>query len=345
MTIFERPLLSVAIPTYNRSIFLNRLLGFLCKDIVGFENLIEVVISDNGSTDNTSAVIAHYATSNIPLTAIHHRLNGGMDFNFLACFQQVRGHYFWILSDDDLPLSGFIPKLLQLLTVESPDLLYMRSNWLPFSEKTELLDFPSRLNYRVAPRSLFANSVHVWITFLSGMIIRLNRESIAPESFSSLEGSKLLQLSWVLERLKNGNKFLITESPCISATSGNTGGYSVLKVFGSYFPAIVKRMLADDPEMSKVASAIVSRSRLFYMPSLIIGFRKKVIGDFEYSEIGDILFGEQLPLTLEALLLFPIARLPIHAAFIWSKLLFLLSHPLLVFDKIRLSTRPLKCIS
>ena len=344
MTRSSPPLLSIAIPTYNRSMYLSRLLTSLCKEIVGYESLIEVIISNNGSTDETSEVIERYIAKNLFVTAIHHPVNGGMDFNFLACFQQVRGRYFWILSDDDLPLPGFIPKLLQLLTLESPDLLYLRSIWLPFSEESRPLDFPRKLNYQVVPRSLFASSVHVWITFLSGMIVRLNRDTIAPDCFSSLEGTKLLQLSWVLERLKNGSKFIITKAPCISATSGNTGGYSVLKVFGSFFPTIVKRMLLDSPEMSKVANAIICRARLFYMPSLIIGFRKKVIGDFEYSEVENNLLGDKHRFSLDALLLIPIARLSIHAAFVWYGLLFVTTYPLLVFDKFRLHARPVKFI-
>ena len=324
---------------------MNRLLNFLSHEVAGYEDHIEIIVSDNGSTDDTSAVIAQYTDNNIPLSVMRHPVNGGMDFNFLACFQRVRGNYFWILSDDDLPLTGFIPSLLRLLALESPDLVYLRSKWLPFGEEDRHLDDHSSLNYRVVSPSLFARSVHVWTTFLSGMIVRLNRENITTECLSSLEGTKLLQLSWVLDRLKYGKTFLIAESACVVATSGNTGGYSVLKVFGCHFPEIVNRLLSDGTKMSKIADSIIYRSRLFYMPGLIMGFRKQLIGDFEYSDIGSILLNDQNSVSLGILLLMPIVKLPLYAASIWFRMLSLASIPLLWFDKLRLSLRPVRTLS
>ena len=154
-----------------------------------------------------------------------------------------------------------------------------------------------------------------------------------------------MQLSWVLDRLKYGKTFLIAESACVVATSGNTGGYSVLKVFGCYFPEIVNRLLSDGNKMSKIADSIIYRSRLFYMPGLIMGFRKQLIGDFEYSDIGSILLNDRNSVSLSILLLMPIVKLPLYAASIWFRMLSLASIPLLWFDKLRLSLRPVRTLS
>jgi glycosyltransferase involved in cell wall biosynthesis len=55
----DRPFLTIAISTYNRSAFLSELLSCLfdqCKS----DPRLEVLVSDNASTDETSAVVAAY---------------------------------------------------------------------------------------------------------------------------------------------------------------------------------------------------------------------------------------------------------------------------------------------
>ena len=58
------PVLSVAIPTFNRSETLRRQLGSLLGQIVGCQHDVEVVVSDNASSDGTESVVAEIV--NIP---------------------------------------------------------------------------------------------------------------------------------------------------------------------------------------------------------------------------------------------------------------------------------------
>ncbi len=55
----EQPLLSICIPTYNRA----DVLDLVLKNIIenrGFDESIEIVISDNASTDNTFEICKKY---------------------------------------------------------------------------------------------------------------------------------------------------------------------------------------------------------------------------------------------------------------------------------------------
>ena len=54
----SQKLLTIAIPTWNRSALLDELLLELISQITTFhlENSIEIVVSDNNSTDNTSII-------------------------------------------------------------------------------------------------------------------------------------------------------------------------------------------------------------------------------------------------------------------------------------------------
>jgi glycosyltransferase involved in cell wall biosynthesis len=57
--LLARPLLTFAVPTYNRAKYLDQLLGVLLKQLHG-ESRVEVIVLDNASTDNMPAVVEDY---------------------------------------------------------------------------------------------------------------------------------------------------------------------------------------------------------------------------------------------------------------------------------------------
>jgi abequosyltransferase len=341
----SRPLLSIAIPTHNRCESLKRLLCLISKEIHGYEDLIEIIVSDNGSKDHTREVLDQFKKQLIYLKTIFHPINLGMDHNFMSCFKHVRGSYVWFIGDDDLPVTGFIPKLLQLLEHESPDLLYLRSKWFPDLQNLFNQNTCSTLKYRKATCAQFAAAVNVWTTFLSGLVVRYNPDVVFTQIADSLEGSKLIQLSWVLDRLKNGIHFLISDSVCVLATSGNTGGYSVVNVFGNNFPAIVKLIFSGTPQDVRIAKSIIIRSWLYYMPGLIFGYRRKILGSFDHEELDAIKFQDLDDSRFLTIAILPLVRLPLFLAFFWLKVLRLFAILLQSMDYYSLIQKPLKSFS
>lgn len=55
--ISAKKLLTICIPTYNRSQLLDKQLNWLAQEIVGIESNYEIIISDNCSTDRTQDII------------------------------------------------------------------------------------------------------------------------------------------------------------------------------------------------------------------------------------------------------------------------------------------------
>ena len=80
----ERPLLTIAIPTYNRSESLALLLEILAPQLDG-ESRVELVISDNASSDDTSAVVASFQNRGLKLIYSRNETNLGADANFVRC--------------------------------------------------------------------------------------------------------------------------------------------------------------------------------------------------------------------------------------------------------------------
>lgn len=92
------PLVSVCIPTYNRSSKLNRAVGTLIR--CSYEN-IEIIISDNASSDDTQIVCAALAKLDRRVKYFRHAENQGPTKNFEFARAQATGKYFLWLSDDD----------------------------------------------------------------------------------------------------------------------------------------------------------------------------------------------------------------------------------------------------
>ena len=113
--IIEQPLLSLCIPIYNRLVFLERQLARMLEDKDLFENQIQLIISDNCSTDNLQACCEKYQQQGLKLLYHRNESNIGPDGNFDWCFHHADGRYVWLLGSDDIPVKGLLEKVIGLL--------------------------------------------------------------------------------------------------------------------------------------------------------------------------------------------------------------------------------------
>ncbi len=109
------PLLSIAIPTWNRAQLLARALACLRTQIIDFKNEVEIVISDNASTDNTQEVINNFIKSAEGINIISYKQNKNTGYygNFKKVRELSNGKFFWILSDDDHVQDGLIKLIIE----------------------------------------------------------------------------------------------------------------------------------------------------------------------------------------------------------------------------------------
>lgn len=103
------PLVTIGIPTYNRArSFLREALESALAQT--YPN-IEIVVSDNGSTDGTETVVREYNDPRIRYFRQQPSLIPNDNFNF--CLKQARGVYFLLLHDDDKVDADFIQACMQ----------------------------------------------------------------------------------------------------------------------------------------------------------------------------------------------------------------------------------------
>jgi len=124
----EKPLLTIAIPTWNRAPFLRLTLAQLRQEMARVPNgKVELLISDNCSQDETASVVEHFTQSGLSVHYTKNQENIGSDANIAQCFNLAQGKYVLILGDDDLFVDGALDILLHRLSDNDYGIICLRS--------------------------------------------------------------------------------------------------------------------------------------------------------------------------------------------------------------------------
>src|SRR5215468_7744124 len=95
------PLVSIGIPVYNGARFIRQALDHLLAQTYTH---LELVICDNASTDNTSAICQAYAARDARVRYYRNPTNVGVINNYRLAVARSTGTYFmWSAADDRKP--------------------------------------------------------------------------------------------------------------------------------------------------------------------------------------------------------------------------------------------------
>jgi len=247
----NRPLLTIAIPTYNRSSLLSQLLDSLRDQIVG-DPRVHVLISDNASTDDTVRVVEEERRRGTRLDYIRNTDNIGAERNFLQCYDQAATKYLWIISDDDLLCRGTVPRVLDYLSEDEYEIVFIAPGGF-FGDRP--IERPAGYPEKAlvcTDSARFLRRVHVFTTLISSNIINKDRvEAIGHKPFSTLVGSGLVQLGWTYTALRGHRKSLYIGQKLVRYRLANTGGYELCRVFGANLMDITENWLGV-PHLNKL---------------------------------------------------------------------------------------------
>jgi len=105
--------LSIAIPTYNGAQTIRETLDSIVSQL---EDGVEIVVSDNASTDGTADIIREYQAMYPLIRYFCNDENLGVDRNFDLAVQRAAGKYVWFFGDDDKMCNGGIQKVLEVVS-------------------------------------------------------------------------------------------------------------------------------------------------------------------------------------------------------------------------------------
>ena len=95
------PLVSVIIPTHNRSHFLAEAIDSICTQTFGD---FELIVVDDGSSDGTQALLEARGSEDKRIIPISLDANAGCNHARNVALDRARGRYIAFLDDDDLAM-------------------------------------------------------------------------------------------------------------------------------------------------------------------------------------------------------------------------------------------------
>lgn len=274
-------LLTIAIPTYNRSQSLALLLTSICQQVkVSQIAQLEVLVFDNCSPDDTTEVCMPFVSNYGFVRYIRHETNIGADNNFVSAFNAANGKYLWVIGDDELLFDGAIDWVLKTCGGTDFGCTYIYSVPDTLQNVHAYLGRPVDETVHVAAYApwQFAQAANYRLTFLSGSVV--NRDAVLrtnphiSNDIAKFSASNLVHLTWILSAAKSMPQSLIVTTQLFASTVANSGGYSPVKVF------VVNLSELFDYYFAKLEPS----ARRFIRWFALIGFFPKVVYDCRFSD-------------------------------------------------------------
>jgi glycosyltransferase involved in cell wall biosynthesis len=125
MPAVSNPLVSICIPTFNRADSLRETLDDVCGH--DYEP-VEIIISDNGSTDNTEEICRARAEADPRIQYIRHPQGIGLYQNHNCLLDVCRGEFICFVHDHDTRVSTITPDYVTFM-MEHPEVGVVCSDW------------------------------------------------------------------------------------------------------------------------------------------------------------------------------------------------------------------------
>ncbi len=119
-------ILSVIIPVYNVEKYLKRCLNSVLSQL---SEDMEIIIIDDGSTDNSGKICEQYTKKYGSVINVIHQKNGGLSSARNTGIENARGEYLYFLDSDDYISSKFIQTVYGYLLPRKYDILEFDSFW------------------------------------------------------------------------------------------------------------------------------------------------------------------------------------------------------------------------
>lgn len=274
-----RPRLSLCIPTYNRATFLEGAIQSGLEEAKKqAPGIVEVLVCDNASSDETPDLISRIQTAHPELRAFRNSKNLGFDLNYLRCVEEARGEFVWVMGDDDVWNPGCVSRVLGELEAGADACLCL-------AEACDLELKPTI----VLPWYLDPNPPTVWhlesrkdliryfnacarnagvFAFISVAIFRRDRFLLHRESLQEAIGSCYVHLWGMMAFLRQPALLRYIPECLVQArmSDAHSDSYASANLYGRWmldlhaWVHIANVVFGDDPELQDAFCRIVGRN-------------------------------------------------------------------------------------
>lgn len=307
------PLLTIAIPTYNRANYLKDTLRQLQLEVEAHQiNDIEILVSDNASSDETEQVVEEFQASGFDVRYVLNLDNVGSDANIAQCFNLAKSHYVLILGDDDLLYDGSLEWLMTVLESREYGVVCMRAFGFDNDFRVE---YPktggSDQTFDDAGRFLVA--IGPLLTLISACVI--NKDCLSDLDADDFCGSNLVQVHLVLNAALRKEKSLYSSHYHVGCQRNNSGGYDYIQIFVERLGVILDTYEERGLSRESIV-AFELRMLLSHLPFYLLKQRFEYLGDQHANRLRlRARHGKSIALWL---FLVPIMVLPRYLAIAWG---------------------------
>ena len=112
----RNPFFSIIIPVFNTADYLDRCLLSVIND--NNKTPYEIIIVDDGSTDDSAEKCDYYRKQDHHISVIH-KTNGGQSSARNLGIKQARGQYVYFLDSDDFLFAGCLERIYEYLSIQT----------------------------------------------------------------------------------------------------------------------------------------------------------------------------------------------------------------------------------
>lgn len=125
-------LLTIIIPCFNAECYIESTLNSITSQM---KDSVELIIIDDGSTDNTAKIIFEFQKKYKGNIVYYKQENRGASSARNNGINYAQGQYIWFIDSDDYIVNGAIDYILERILKGSPDLIHFNFNYLKDREK------------------------------------------------------------------------------------------------------------------------------------------------------------------------------------------------------------------
>jgi abequosyltransferase len=308
-----RPLLTVAIPTWNRARYLELSLTQLHSELRNVApGVVEVIVSDNCSPDDTQAVVERAIGAGLPIRYIRNADNLGWALNFAQSFDLAQGHYVLLMGDDDLFIDGAVPLLLERLADRNYGVVCLRPYGFDDDFRREHPGGDGRERVFHDPNE-FLLATSRYFTLTSACVV--NKSLLAGVDSRQFCSTDLAAFHLVLRAALAGENNLYIEKYLIASKRQNSLSYEYAEVFVNQMWQIIDAHTAWGLTADTIRR--LERDKMFsYYPFYLFDLRVSGRGDLRVTH--DYLSRRFAGRWLFTYWLLPTIRLPRPLAIVWG---------------------------
>ncbi|SHG59906.1 glycosyltransferase family 2 protein [Flavobacterium johnsoniae] len=220
-------LLSICIPTYNRCDILDETLRKLFENPDFNNEYIEVIVSDNCSTDDTKKVVSKYSS-----VKYYCNEKNTSFYNLTTALSYATGKYIKLYNDTFNFRFGALEKIISKIRMHENEKtnLFFYPNFLHNHNTTKTIDSIESFFFHCSYNTTSTAAIGFW---KKDFDVIGDKNKYAPLHFPQLE--------WMYRIVENGRQTIIYFEDWFEVTVPNKkGGYNVFKTFVNDYLNIIK---------------------------------------------------------------------------------------------------------